>query len=182
VVIGVRAIASGAFSTAIIGNDRTFSLTVLPVAQWLTAGAGQWQVLSIRSNDEDVTTKASFEPDELSDLEIVFTSRRTTLTGIVHDSRGRVTPDAAIVLFPEDSRIWESGLSRYARVLRPDDQGRFTVSGILPTRYKAIAVEDFERGEETDPQTLQRLSARGVAVTITAGQTHAVNLRVEQAP
>ena len=181
VSIGVRATASGAFSRAIIANDGTFSITVLPVAQWLTASAGDWQVLAIRSNGEDVTTRASFDAGELSDLEIVFTTRRTTLTGVVHDSRGRATPDATVVLFP-DSSSREAELRRDIRVLRPDDQGRFTVSGIWPMRYRAVAIEDLERGEETNPETLQRLAGRGVAVTIAAGQTHAVNLRVEEAP
>jgi len=182
VAISVRAIGSGAFSRASVGNDWTFSMTTLPVAQWLLASAGDWQLLAIRSNDEEVTSKASFEPGELSDLEIVFSTRRTTLTGVVHDSRGRATPNATVVLFPEESTASEPELRRYIRVVRPDDQGRFTVLGVWPLRYKAIAVEDFERGEEANPETLQRLSRRGVAVTITAGQAHAVNLRVEEAP
>jgi hypothetical protein len=108
----------------------------------------------------------------------VFTTRGTTLTGVVHDRRGRATPDATVILFPDaDSR--EVELRRDIRVLRPDNQGRFTVSGIWPMKYRAVAVEDLEGGEETNPETLQRLAGRGVAVTITAGQTHAVSLRVE---
>lgn len=182
VLIGVRAIASGAISRATIGNDGTFSITALPVAQWLVASAGEWNLLAIRSNGEDVTAQASFEPGELSDLEIILSTRRTTLTGVVHDSRGRATPDATVVLFPEKSNASEAELRRFVRVVRPDDQGRFTVQGVWPFRYRAVAVEDLERGEETNPEMLQRLARRGVAVTITAGQTHAVNLRVEDVP
>jgi protocatechuate 3,4-dioxygenase beta subunit len=171
------------FSNAAIGSDGTFSLMLWPGAQLINVfSARDWQLLSIRRNGEDVTTQASFEAGELSDLEIVFTTRTTTLTGVVHDSRGRVTSDATIVVFPEDARVRETGLSRHIRVVRPDDQGRFTVSGLVPTKYIAIAVEDLERGEETDSQTLQRLANRGVLFEIAAGQTHALNLRVVDAP
>ena len=173
----------GMFSNAVLGNDATFSLTLLPVAQMLNvSGARDWQLIAIRSNGEDVTTQASFEPGELSDLEIVFTTRQTTLTGVVHDSRGRVTPDATIVVFPEDARARGTGLSRHVRTVRPDAQGRFSVSGLVATRYIAVAVEDFERGAETDPQTLQRLASRGVPFAIGVGQTHAVTLRVVDTP
>jgi len=182
--VQARGMASYAMvSNAAIGNDGTFSLMLWPGAQLINvSSARDWQLLAIRSNGEDVTTQASFEAGELSELEVVFTTRLTTLTGVVHDSRGRVTPDATIVVFPEDARTRETGLSRHIRVVRPDAQGRFTVSGLVPTRYIAIAVEDLERGEETNPQTLQRLSGRGVAFTIGAGQTHALNLRVVDTP
>lgn len=171
------------FSNAVLGNDGTFSLTLLPVAYAIDLYfARDWQLLAMRSNGKDVTMQASFEPGELSDLEVVFTNRLTALTGVVHDNRGRVTPDAMIVVFPEDAPARETGISRHIRVVRPDDQGRFSLTGLVPTRYIAIAVESLERGEETDPQTLQRLASRGVPFAISAGQTHAVTLRVVDAP
>ena len=61
---------------------------------------------------------------------------------------------------------------------RPDQQGRFTIRGLPPGTYVAIAVGYLEPGEERDPEVLEKWRQRGTLFMLSEGETHAVDLRL----
>jgi hypothetical protein len=124
-----------------------------------------WAVSQITVDGIDV----SDEPIELrgrtAQARVVLTNRITTLSGVVQSPR---TPsNYSVVVFPDDAMRWTYP-TRYVRTARPDDRGRFRISGLPPgERYYAVAVDYLEDGEEQDVQLLERL--RGRAVTFSLG-------------
>ena len=57
-------------------------------------------------------------------------------------------------------------------------QGRFTIRGLPPGRYVAIAVGYLQSGEERDPDVLEGWRQRGTPFTLSEGETHALDLRL----
>jgi hypothetical protein len=105
----------------------------------------------------------------------------TVTTGIVMDASGRPDDDATVVIFAGDSRKWAPG-TRYVVSLHSDGNGRFEQRGLPTGQYLAVAVRDLEPGEETNPETLERLSRRGIPFTIADGQTRSLTLTTSPEP
>jgi len=118
---------------------------------------------------QDVTdTGVSFKPGEnVSGVQVVLTTRASSVNGTVTDDRGQPVTDYAAVIFAEDSAKW-GFMSRFITMARPDQQGAFQAKQLPPGRYLAIAVDYIEDGEQTNPETLERL--RGAATTFELGE------------
>lgn len=80
-------------------------------------------------------------------------------------------------MFADDPAKWGPH-SRFIESARPDQQGRFTIHGLPPGKYVAIAVEYLEPGEERDPDLLQQWRPRGTSFTLSEGETHALDLKL----
>jgi hypothetical protein len=106
-----------------------------------------------------------------------LTQRLTTVSGGVSDDRGRVALDATVIAFADDPGKWGPH-SRFIESARPDQQGRFTIRGLPPGRYVAIAVGYLEPGEERDPDVLAAWRHGGTAFTLSEGETHTLDLRL----
>jgi hypothetical protein len=81
-------------------------------------------------------------------------------------------------VFPDDETKW-AWPSRYVKVARTDEQGRFTFRGLPPgERYLLAAFDYFEDGEEQDSQFLERIRRSATSVSLSEGATQTVQLRV----
>src|SRR6185436_4256220 len=96
---------------------------------------------------------------------VTYTSKQTELTGIAVDARGAATSDFVAVVFPE-SREDRIPQSRSMVAGRPDQQGRFKITGLPPGRYLVAALETIEAGEEGNPELLQRLESSAMRVSL----------------
>jgi hypothetical protein len=114
---------------------------------------------------------------DIDELEIELTQKATMVSGGVADDRGAVVLDATVVVFADDPAKWGQH-SRFIESARPDQQGRFTIRGLPPGRYVAIAVGYMEPGEERDPDVLEEWRQRGTVFTLSDGETHAVDLKL----
>jgi Carboxypeptidase regulatory-like domain len=159
-------------------DDWTFVLQGLRGRGFIRAGTmGDWQMKRVRREGVDVTdTPLDFAAD-VNGLEIELTQRVTTVSGGVSDDRGGVALDATVIVFADDPLRWRPH-SRFIGTARPDQQGRFTIRGLPPGRYVAIAVGYLEPGEEGDPDVLERWRARGTPFTMSEGETHPLDLRL----
>jgi hypothetical protein len=83
---------------------------------------------------------------------------------------GTAGPGATVVLIPESRRE-----SRYVTGTA-DEKGVFTLKGIAPGRYQAIAFEDLESGAFRDPEFIKRFEDAAVAVALTEGARAKVTL------
>jgi len=89
-------------------------------------------------------------------LQLTITNRAATLTGKVADADDRPAPDATILVFAADPSRWTAA-SRFIKVARPRSDGQFTVSGLIPGRYLAVARSSIVEGQWEDPVFLKSL-------------------------
>ena len=159
-------------------DDWTFELQGLRGRGFIRAGTlSDWQMKRVRREGVDVTdTPLDFATD-VDGLEIELTQRLTTVSGGVSDDRGGVALDATVIAFADDPGKWGPH-SRFIESARPDQQGRFTIRGLPPGRYVAIAVGYLEPGEERDPDMLEAWRQGGTPFTLSEGETHALDLKL----
>jgi hypothetical protein len=136
-----------------------------------------WAVSAVRLDGDDIADAIDFDRGDVSGIEVLLTQQLTTVTGRVTNTRGTATDEATVVMFADGAATWVPR-SRFVRAVRPDRNGRFTLRGLPPARYVAIAVANLETGEEGDPALLAALSALGRKVTLGRGQSVNVELTV----
>jgi hypothetical protein len=124
----------------------------------------------------DVTdTPIDFRNGDVNGVDVTLTSRLITLSGAVREPRGEIATDATVVVFADDETKW-GPRSRFVSTARPDQQGQFTVEGLPPGRYLAIAVGYVEPGEEQNPEMLEQWRRSATSVTLSEGETRVLNL------
>jgi Carboxypeptidase regulatory-like domain len=163
-----------------IKEDGTFAMEHVfgPARIQVTVSDG-WAVKAIRHNGEDITDAVlDFASGQrVSDVQIVLTRRVTTITGQVVDARNALTPDGTVVVFSSDrDELFED--SRHVRAVRPDQHGRYEISGLPPGEYLIAAIDDVDQGDWWDPDFLNaiRPSARSVTLGDAASVTGTLKL------
>jgi len=151
-----------------------------------------WTLTAVRRNGADITDEPiEFKGNEsVSGLEIVISNRITQLTGTVSDDTGKPAVDYALVVFAEDASKWRAlqipaqqatssqpsalqafgAASRFVRVGRPNQQGRFRITGLPAGRYLAAAVGSIEEGAWDDPAVLERFRSHATAFDLAEGE------------
>jgi hypothetical protein len=175
---GDHQMASMSGGPPVTRDDWTFELPGLRGRGFIRAGTmSDWQMKRVRREGVDVTdTPLDFATD-VDGLEIELTQRLATVSGGVSDDRGGVALDATVIVFADDPAKWGPH-SRFIESARPDQQGRFTIRGLPPGRYVAIAVGYLQPGEERDQDLLEGWRQRGTPFTLSEGETHALDLRL----
>ena len=168
-------------STGQVKPDWTFELKGLAGRRALRVGGlpSGWMLKGIRVDGTDVTDSGlDVKPgQEISDLEVILTNKVTEISGSVQDGKGAATDDFAVLVFPSDPQHW-GWQSRHVRVARPDQNGRFLISGLPDGTYLAVALEYVEPGEETNPEFLERLKALATTVRLNDGEKKPLVLKV----
>ena len=98
-----------------------------------------WVVQSVLLRGRDIAD-VGFEVGEgqqLRGARIVITDRTSELTGRVRDA-GRPVPDAAVLVYSVTPQFWVH-THRRMRMTRTDDDGEFSLGGLPPGDYLAIA-------------------------------------------
>jgi hypothetical protein len=135
-----------------------------------------WAVKSVQVNGVDVTDSAIDVQPEQATMRIVLTDRPTSLNGSVESRDPALGHDVLVFADDETKWMWPS---RYVKVARTDEQGRFSIRG-LPAgeRYLVAAFDYFEDGDEQDPQFLERIRRSATSVLLTEGASQTIQLRV----
>ena len=123
-------------------------------------------------------TGIEFKPNEdISGLEVEFTNRLTTITGLVTNARGEGVKDYSAIAFSQDREKWKIA-GRYQSMGRPDQDGRFKISGLAPGDYYIVALDKIDPGQLGDPEFLDVVRAKATAITIREGETRTVDLKI----
>lgn len=146
------------------------------------SGASGLQLKGVYLDGRDVTD-AGFEvkPQQvIRGLEVVLTDKRTELSGAVTDARGQPVRDYTVVVFAEDEGKWSVVSQRYIRTARPDQDGRYLVSGLPAGEYLAVALDylDQETGGAQNPELLARLRNLATSVRLGEGEKKTIDLKV----
>jgi hypothetical protein len=168
-----------------VAEDLTFTLKSAPGRMRLGLGGfggpgpSGWTIRAVRVNGVDVTDAGvEFKPNEdISGLEVEVTNKLTTISGLVSDNRGDPARDYTAIVFAQDREKW-TGNSRYQGIGRPDQDGRFKISGLPPGEYYVIAVDYVEPGRWGDPDYLELIRGRATALSLNDGETRTVDLRI----
>jgi Carboxypeptidase regulatory-like domain len=170
----------GARLPAMVQDDMTFELKTAPGVYRLNlAGAPQgWTIRSVRRGATDVTD-SGFEVKSGDDtvLEVELTNKLTTISGLVTNARGETVKDYTAIVFAQDAERWK-GNSRHLSTGRPDQDGRFSITGLPPGEYYIIALDRVEIGESSDPEFLEKIHTRASRLSLNEGETKTVDLRV----
>jgi hypothetical protein len=166
-----------------MADDYTFELKSPPGVMRLSLSSGfgpqatGWSIRSVRLNGVDVTDAGiEFKPNEdITGVEVELTNKVTTVSGTVKTSRGELAKDYTAVVFAQDKEKW-TGNTRYQSAGRPDQDGRFKITGLPPGEYYAVAVDRLEQGQSGDPDFLERVRGRAVSLTLREGETRNVDL------
>jgi hypothetical protein len=172
-------IAGRALGGGRVADDGAFELRGLAGPQLIRMGnmPSGWMVKSITLEGQDITDTAyDFKPGhDISGITITLTDRLTEFSGTVHDNRSQVVKDYVLVVFAQDSKLW-GGQSRFVRTARPNQDGAFSLKGLPPGQYYAVAAESLENGTQNDPTVLDRLKPKGKGFTLTEAQTLTLDL------
>ena len=164
-------------ASAVVGADLRFVMTGIRGPRRIALGRlpNGWMLKSITANGVDVTDVAlpfGTAEQSLTDVQVVVTSRVTELTGTVVDSRGDVTNDYTLLVFPLDRDRWYPE-SRYFRRAAPASSGNVSVRGLPPADYYVAAVSRsvLKDGADAwqDPEFLESIAVRAARATLTEG-------------
>ncbi|PYR24971.1 MAG: hypothetical protein DMF92_21465, partial [Acidobacteria bacterium] len=112
--------------------------------------------------------------------EVELTNRLTDLSGLVTNGRGAAVKDYSVVVFAQDRDKWTAN-SRYMRTGRPDQDGRFKVTGLPPGEYHIVALDYVDMDQWTEPDYLERVRSKATSVTIGEGERKSVDLKINTA-
>jgi hypothetical protein len=144
----------------------------------------EWALQSIRINGEDVTDAPvvfGTQAQSVSEVDVVLTSRTTTLAGIVTDARGRPFSDSRVIAFATQQTRWYPQ-SRFVRQLDTTLEGTFTFTALPPGDYYVVGVDKRDvpemSGESESPEFLRGLAGSAARIALTDGQRMTTVLRV----
>ena len=155
-----------------VGDDGTFEFKSAPGRVRISMnGAPGWQVRAVRINGTDVTDAGiEFKPNEdVSGIEVEITNKLTTITGLVTNARGETLKEYTTIVFAQDKEKWKM-MGRYLSMGRPDQDGRFKVSGLAASDYYIIALDNARSSQLTDPEFLESVRPEGEHVRASRGR------------
>jgi hypothetical protein len=192
-----------------LGANWTFSVDGLlgTCVARVDSSLGRLTVKAIMVNDVDLMDQpVTFESgQQLRNVEVIVTNKRTDLTFQVTGARGEPTREYVALVFPIDKAHWV-GNSRYIRPFVPapsaldetldvTDSGavggafaapptatRDSVTDLPPGDYYVVALDDLESEAVRDPAVLESLSRSATRITLTDRAPAEVNLRLVKFP
>jgi hypothetical protein len=175
----------GRSMSARANDDGTFELKLSPgrTRLSLSGSPAGWAIRSIHLNSVEVTdtgieVKAN---QDVSGVEVEVTNRMTSLSGLVTNARGEPAKDYAVVAFARDRTRW-TGVSRYQMTGRPDQDGRFKITGLPSGDYYAVALESIEPGATGDPDFLESIRTSATMFSLNEAETKSLDLKLATTP
>jgi hypothetical protein len=111
-------------------------------------------------------------------LRLVISKTAAKVEGQAITREGVPTADCTVVIFAQEPARWTLA-SRFVRAVRPDNAGRFTVSGLPPGIYRAAARDFVAEGQWEDPEFLTSLLAAAVRFELSEGASATLTVTLE---
>lgn len=164
-----------------VDADWTFEISGLSEPRLITgniAESDDWTLKAVMHNGIDVTdTPIEFVPGRtVEGLQLIFSRKRTEISGRISGDRETPDTDATVIVFSEDPARWGFA-SRYVRSARPSQDGRYSLRGMPPHDYLLAVVKDIEPGQWQDPEFLESLRAQAIRVSLNEGDSRVQDLK-----
>jgi protocatechuate 3,4-dioxygenase beta subunit len=135
-----------------------------------------WTMKSVTLDGQDIADVPSdFQSHDVKGLEVVMTTRVASLVGTVIDG-DTAAPNSFVLVFPEDRAKWIYPGRLMARG-RANAQAAFTVPGLLPGQYRAIALSTLPVNVG-DPVWLQTLVPLATPFSVSEGGSVTLTLKL----
>ena len=169
---------------AAIRDDGRLSLEVVPGTYNLFASAGSgWHVKRIVYRGREVESEeVDLTAEPGGRIDVVFTTRSTTVDGGVTDAAGKTVTEYTVVIFPADAELARRGNYRRMRMARPDQQGRFRAEHLPPGDYLAAAVVDLDVQDGLEPDFFDGLRRSAKPFRLREGETATLSLTLAAIP
>ena len=118
---------------------------------------------------------------ETTGVRIIITRKAARIAGVVVDRNSSPTADGTVIVFSSDAAQWGTG-SRFVKAGRPGSDGRFSIGGLPPGTYHAIAREYVPDGEWEDPEVLRTLARDAAKYDVAESETIELTLTVNSQP
>jgi hypothetical protein len=184
--------ADGTFRTASVPPGR-YLVRVGPVLNGRgggpAGGAGRggpaptatWRPRSAMADGHDALDQPiELDASDVDNVVITFTDQKTaTLSGTVRDANGAADPEAVILVFSADNRLWTDlgGTSRRVKVSRTTRSGSYNIPGLPGGEYFVVTGTDEMLTDWQAPDALSVLSRRATRVQIADGQSQTLDLK-----
>jgi hypothetical protein len=110
-------------------------------------------------------------------LVLLVGKKTAQLQGVFLGVDGQPSTSHTLVVFPADQNRWSPD-SQAIRAVRPDQRGRFAVSGLVAGSYLLGAASDVRLGEWTNLDFLTSLKPNSIPLLLRSGETTTQNLRM----
>jgi hypothetical protein len=170
------------------GPDGAFQFTDVtgPVRIALANARPGWWLKSVMVNgvnaaDDPVTFNRDSGP--MTGVLAVVSTRGAAVAGRLTNADRQTTPDYAAILFSTDRTRWYDQ-SPYVATSRSDQTGAFSISGLPPGDYWAVAVDAALGGsdERRNPDVLTGLTSSARRISLDEGQRMDVELHLAPTP
>jgi hypothetical protein len=182
--VTLRPPGAGSWRTlqALVRTDGTFATPGDPAGRYiLSPNAPQgWTFHAMLRNGRPVPDEViELEMADVTDIELVYSRKPTTILGSIVDAAGAPDPAADAVIFPADTTLWREGIvnSRRVRSAHATSAGTFEFLGLPPGDYYLAAVSLHLMVEWQDPAFLERLIRVATKVTVADGDEKTVSLK-----
>ena len=161
---------------ATVGDDGKFILKSVPSARYLAEVSGAPEtayVKSVKLGGQDTPDEGfDFAGGAAGPLEIRLSLSAAEVSGVVRDADDHPQADATVVLMPDSKRA-----SLY-RETRTGKDGTFSIKGVAPGEYKALAWEDVETAAYKDPDYLNKVGSKAEALSLKESDKKSASLKV----
>jgi hypothetical protein len=139
-----------------------------------------WMLKRITRMGRDITDEpVDFTKGDVDGVEVILTSRVTSVSGRVTDEKANPVSDYAVLVFAADRSKW-TDRSRFIALGRPTQDGSFRIAGLPPDDYFAIALPAVQGSQWQDPDFLRTLEEVATRFLLGDGEAKTLTLRVVQ--
>jgi hypothetical protein len=169
----------------IIEDNGTVRSTAVPAGKYFIRVGSLpqgWALKAVNFGGQDVSD-VPMEVDRDAELVILLTDEPSRLSGLVSSKNAPRVPEASVVVFPADSRLWvDYGINpRRLRSTRVGPSGEFAVIGLPAGDYFVAAITETDLEDWRDPQKLRKVSARATRIALKEGESVIKNIQIDPA-
>lgn len=163
-----------------VHEDATFEVKNLSGQRVIRVSVSSpaWALKRVTRNGRDITDEPlDFSRGDITDVEVVVTNRVTSIEGVVMDQRGGRVDAYTVIIFASDPAKW-TNRSRFIVSSRPAQDGTFSVRGLPPGDYFAVALAGTLGTEWQDPEFLKPLREDATGLLLGDGEAKKVTLKL----
>lgn len=143
-------------------------------------GAGRgWTLKSVIVQGHDVIDEALElrSGQTLANVGLIFTDRLSQIAGTVISEQRIAIVDCTVLAFPTNQALWRPQ-SRQIKTARPDQNGKYQMSGLPPGDYYMAIIDPTEQGEWFEPSFLEKHQRGAIKVALGEGDIKTQDFRV----